>query len=94
MKRQSSIVALVRAPCRYCHSACRQARRRERLVDTGFAECGFLSTRTFCTDILCSSVCQLRTIISPSHKAQRAAPDHPTSKELSPAMDYGRLPVV
>jgi hypothetical protein len=35
-----------------------------------------------CTDTLCSSVCQLRHHISPSHKAQRTALDRPQAKNL------------
>ncbi|MGB8631609.1 MAG: hypothetical protein WCD69_19875, partial [Xanthobacteraceae bacterium] len=61
------------------------------LVDTGFAECGFLSTRTFVPTPFAPVFVSCATIISPSHKAQRAALWTARKQELSPAMDYGLL---
>jgi hypothetical protein len=50
---------------------------------------GFINPH-LCTDTVFVSCA---TIIAPSHKAQRTAPDQPQAKN-SPVMDYGRLRVV
>jgi hypothetical protein len=46
-------------------------------IDTGFAECGFLSTRTFVPTPFAPVFFSCATIISPSHKAHRTALDRP-----------------
>jgi len=53
------------------------------LVDTGFAECGFLSTRTFVPTPFAPVFVSSATFISPSHKAQRRAPTAHKQRTLS-----------